>query len=156
MDYKAKIDELDGWRNHEQKTDLEEAIEELQNELGIDLPESYVSFLPSGGGVSCVGVSFQTSEDASTTLDFFYGLTGQDNDLSQAYERFKDRLSPEFLPIARDEPGNQVLLNLEDETIHFFDHENEGEEEAVTPLADDLDGWLESLSVEVIENEEDS
>lgn len=138
----------------------ESDIQDFENKYSIIFPSSYKSFLMTYNACRTTKASFDFVENGRETgsdVKVFYGLKYGRKEyyysLNYAYEMFKDRIPQDFIPIASDSGGNQVLMNLKDEKIWFWDHEREadtddGEEvsmDNMSFIANNLDEFLNSL-----------
>lgn len=162
--YKQNIKLLEGYyiRNQKPKLDSSEYIKNLENEIGNDLPANYLDFLLNYGGFAFTDVIYPLLEsnevDDEQVLSVCFGiLPGDSYDLIRNYHTFKDRIPPNFLPIACDRMGNLVCLSINGEDreyIYFWQHDAEeivddsekiGYPEDVYLVAQSFDEFISSL-----------
>jgi hypothetical protein len=111
-----------------------EQIQGLEHELGIHLPDHYVDFLlkNNGGRPKPNGFSYISQVDKEFhkgMIDWFLGVhTGKHDDFQEYYEIYKNRIPRGSIAIAHDPGGNLICLSLKDETVYFWDHNEEVEE----------------------------
>jgi hypothetical protein len=124
-------------------------ISSFEENWGVALPFEYKEFLLAGNQElfrnKCFNFLGGQKTDSSVIQDFFV-LHGE------VYRRLdfymKDRLSRfmlDCIPIANDVFGNLVLLKSGGGGVYFWDHEREGGDDALTPVAQNLDDFLNSL-----------
>lgn len=94
-------------------------IYEGRNEL--KLPDQYKTFLIKYNGGETPNTSFDTGDEASD-LKGFYGLG--DNKYSLDKVALKASEGENYLPIALDSFGNDILINIKMGSIYFHNHEN--------------------------------
>jgi cell wall assembly regulator SMI1 len=111
-------------------------INRFENLIGHKLPDDYHEFLKSvNGGELDPILSYrflETGRETESTLQLFYGLHDVDTSnltrLFNVYHVYQKRMPEHLIPIASDEGGNKICLNLSPDKfgeIVFFDHENE-------------------------------
>lgn len=121
----------------------------FKNQWKVDLPKEYEEFLLTGRQEDLRGKCFdflvRGKNDSSVIQDFFV-LFGE------AYRKLDfymlDRLtrfSLDCIPVASDVFGNIILLKSGGGGVYFWDHEREGQEDALIFLADGFDQFLQSL-----------
>ncbi|MES2821148.1 MAG: SMI1/KNR4 family protein [Pseudomonadota bacterium] len=134
-----------------------EAIKKFEQKWNFKFPDSYKAFLleSNGGKPALDRFSFfdinKNGLDQSV-INNFYGVPGKKNtkkdylNLNFKLAIFSERLPKDFIPIASDVFGNQVVLALSGENegcVYFFDHELE--EDNLSMIAKTLDEFLSSL-----------
>ncbi|MGL5833923.1 MAG: SMI1/KNR4 family protein [Waterburya sp.] len=112
----------------------QENIEQLEKQLGFELPSNYKDFL-SFYGLSAfeeyVYFPFQESypKDDKGLFSVFFGIYSDDSyDLIDNYYSYQGRMSSNLLPIANDPGGNIICMSIntdDKENIYFWDHEDE-------------------------------
>ncbi|MBD2800046.1 SMI1/KNR4 family protein [Xenorhabdus sp. M] len=119
------------------KTPVNEGlISDFEQKIGSSLPNEYRLFLEKYNGGYPEPSSFQffdsdNIEDGSS-VDRFLSLGCEKyHDLNQYFINYKDRIPPNFLPIAHDPGGNLILISLNHDkpAIFFWDHEFEADED---------------------------
>jgi hypothetical protein len=131
-----------------------ELVEQLENEIGYRLPESYRSFLlnTNGAEVPAGRGCFRVETDSIKgwiCIDCFYGVTGPNVppvlQLGQSIKDFASMLPPGMLPVATDAFGNQILLSLGGQdrgAIFFYNH---AVDEPIVRLASSFGHFLDGL-----------
>jgi hypothetical protein len=118
----------------------------LQEVVAAKLPKDYIDFVRAYGGYA-----FETRlafgvEKGRTSVDVLSGFTGGDAyDVIAQVERLE--LPEGLVPVLRDPGGNFVLVDVEDGTVLFYDHEADdadAEDMTLFPLADSLEEFVES------------
>ena len=108
-------------------------------ELSVDarLPDEYRSFLAAtNGGSPAEGRSWMKLKRGWIgsnwiCVDFFYGISRSDvraYELGRIWKTFRTRVPKDFLPIATDSYGNQILIGLQgskEGSVFFWNHEQE-------------------------------
>jgi len=131
-------------------------IANLENELGISLPNQYRRFLleHNGGRPSADCFDFKGGTTGSC-VDWFLGIHNKPhNNLLRYLETYKDRIPQNFFPIAHDPGGNLIAISVagfDRGRVYFWDHEQEKEEgetpdySNVVPIADSFDEFIGKL-----------
>lgn len=134
----------------------EPAVAELENSLNIRLPESYRRFLLENNGGRPVPDGFHfKGKTRGSSVDWFLGLLdGEANDLKTYLRIYRERLPPNFFPIACDPGDNLICISVsgaDKGSIYFWDYEREGEPSAtggysnVIPVADSFHDFIKNL-----------
>jgi hypothetical protein len=130
-------------------------ISALEQKLGRKLPESYKKMLLKHNGGRPDPNSFSTSKgEYVSDIQFFYGIISREHiyDLERRYDQFQDRLPAKYLAIAGNSGGDQILLDLDQADIHFFDHELE----EIVFVSESFEAFLDSIyETEEVESEFD-
>jgi hypothetical protein len=105
----------------------EKDILSLEKYINSNLPKSYKKFLLYGNGGRPTPDSFYFPKSNSyVRIHFFLGITTNSYSIRSNYKVFRNRIKDDLLiPIATDEAGNIILLDIRSEYIYFFDHELE-------------------------------
>lgn len=138
----------------------ESDIVNFEKMIELQLPKAYRDFLLKNNicEVSPNGFIYQDNEtELDSVVNLFYGLKAKRSEyyysLEWVYDAKKDRMPKAFIPIAGDPFGNEIILNVNDGSIWFWDHEEEVEfEEDEEPIFENiylisksLDDFLNSL-----------
>jgi len=107
-----------------------EEIVELEFRLGVQLPTDYQRFLREQNGGRPSPKAFEGPTGDGSIVHFFFTLNRQSPHywIHEELDTYEQRVPPHLLPIASDDFGNLVLLDLGAKSvgaIHFWDHENE-------------------------------
>ncbi len=118
-----------------------ELIYIIEESNGVQLPESYVSFLLEyNGGTPERNISQSIYiELIEFFVQEFYGIRGKE-DLQLNIDTYKDRMPYNTIPIASVEGGNLLCMSFQSDTfgfIYFWNHE----------LVDDLNPILSMLDL---------
>lgn len=109
-------------------------LKDLEDFLGLKLPQDYRSFLLEHNGKKFLKNTFEVSEGEYSVVHHVYRLSN-DNDYFDLLNAYKNRRSTrfegnnDFLVIADDNVGNYVILSLELSTfgeIYFYDSDTLG------------------------------
>lgn len=139
-----------------------ERIAEVEQTLGIKLPEQYKAFLlkHNGGGPRPSGFLYRRDgEEAQAGLaSWFLAIhNGPQENFLDYFQTFRHRIPRDTVPIARDPGGNLILLGLEGSLqgkVFFWDKESEPldgsptEPELLYWVADSFDDFLKGLGKE--------
>lgn len=118
------------------KKHSENEIIKIENKYGFEFPQDYREFLLKFGNSSFESNSYfhsiertpYATEDNLDSINVFYGLDNDDNDLAEQVEIYLDRIPKAIIPIAEAEGGNIICIGVKDEIngkIFYWDHENE-------------------------------
>ncbi len=134
-----------------------QAIDEFARARRIRLPDQYKNFLlENNGGVPERRV-FPISKypyDTHGQIKVFLGMECQwaTDTLTYAYDLYVDSIPPELLPIASDDLGNYVCLQLNNDPVQvvFWDHRHfwstgQWRDQDLYHVADSFDEFLELL-----------
>ena len=107
-------------------------IDLFENNLSMSLPDEYKAFLLNSNGGISPNLKYFDFEEEDSVIDAFFGIELQKKDRNYDLEinhiRMENRCPIEFLPIAIDAFGNKILLNLDNKSVYFWDHELEADE----------------------------
>lgn len=129
----------------------ENEILNFEKIIGEQLPLEYRTFLKENNGGRPKPNIFKTLKgDYETDIQFFFGITSGNYDLEENFNRLKNIISIDYIPIAIDSGGNFVLLNLNTREIYFLDWNNK-EKYLVTDTFKSFINELYNLKKEVTE-----
>ncbi len=119
----------------------EKHIVEFEKDNGVTLPNDYKEFLKEYNGGEPVN---KILPKPNTTIQYVYGMVEEPSwaSLFKAIDTFQNRIPSWYVPIANDDGGNLIIMNLYEESrgvIAFWDHENECE--------GDADQYFENLTL---------
>jgi cell wall assembly regulator SMI1 len=109
-------------------------IQNFESVIDAKLPTDYRDFLSVWNGGRPAASNFDTAEQGiGSMVHFFYTLdtVAKSYRMIDKYQVYSDRIPPGLVPIACDDFGNQILINLNLDyygTIYFWGHENENPE----------------------------
>ncbi len=106
----------------------EREFNNLQKELGVNLPIDYIKFLQkSNGGIPELNiVELENEEIKSFSVTEFFGINNvKINDLKSQYICYNERIPRSNLPICRVEGGNIICLNIDNGLISLWGHDSE-------------------------------
>lgn len=112
----------------------QEEIKQIEEAISRSFPADYINFLINFGGSAFEGyVDFcfldKYSHDERGLLSVFFGVRpGDGYDLMRNYETYRERIPPNFLPIADDPGGNLICLSIDGDdkgSVYFWDHNEE-------------------------------
>ncbi len=115
----------------------EEALRELANHIGHELPPAYLAFVSKHDGAHPQDNSLATSDNEVGVSRFIPAAEAAN--LSQEVEG----LPSGVIPFAEDDCGNFFYVNPATGAVHFWDHEVEGEDEQI---AEDAADFVERLA----------
>lgn len=114
----------------------ETEVNAFEEEISSKIPNEYRTFLLKYNSCEPVPNTFQfileSGDKDESMVDYFYGLNmGRKNsfrDLNENFKIFKNRIPQNYLSIGSDPGGNQIIINLKEGSIFFWDHELEVDE----------------------------
>ena len=132
-------------------------VKAVENEMGVELPESYRRFLLAYNGGRPSPAFFTAVENGEAVwmrIHFFFGIDDdvEGCDLLWYYRTLLGRLPRKVIAVANDEVGNLFCLDLRPEghgRVLFWDHELEGagpDRALRVVVASSFDGWLNQLT----------
>jgi cell wall assembly regulator SMI1 len=135
----------------------EEALRQVEQHLGIELPDDHRGFLAEHNGGYLEPNAHPNPVGASVRLLYSAGPADVEelDDLESMAELYSpegeadDELLPGFLPIGEDDGGNLILLDVKGDSpgsVHFWEHEMTPPEEAYTRLNDNFSEFWEALA----------
>lgn len=114
------------------KTSLRD-IKQFEQECGVELPKQYVDFLLEYNGGYPHESSFKISDNEGESLvNKFYGIGDMKSNLGKVFEILEGEIPEDFVSIANDPGGNEILLGVNgeyQERVFFWAHDIEPEEE---------------------------
>lgn len=132
------------------------SYEQVRSELGIRLPDDYVSLLNNYNGsiVFDNGAMFKPkqktpidSENGFQSLEILYGLSGKDN-LIKKNVMYKDQIPAGFVIIGESIGGSQVCMSSAGGGIYFWFHESETDDGSLFVVSDSLNSFINSLIID--------
>jgi len=123
------------------KPPLSEArLVQVEEKIGIRLPEQYRRFLLKYNGGQPIPASFHYKTEAGpysgSMVDWFLAIyDGEYNNFESWFELCKGeqpRVPANLVPIAHDPGGNLICISVsgsDQGAVYFWDHENEAEDE---------------------------
>lgn len=131
----------------------EAELSELESALGVSLPSAYKALLQTAnGGHPELNTFVPEGADPESrwSIDVFYYLssdkTGEEN-VWRVLGEYQQILRNRCLPVARDEGGNQVIMDLADSppSVKMAIHDERFRE---IPVAESFDRFLDLLSTD--------
>ncbi|MFS0765701.1 MULTISPECIES: SMI1/KNR4 family protein [Peribacillus] len=128
-------------------------IKQFEQEYDVTLPKQYVDFLLEYNGGYPQESSFKISDDEGESLvNKFYGIRDMKSNLGKVFEVLEGEIPEDFISIANDPGGNEILLGVSGEyqgKVYFWFHDIELEDEMgnMFILADSFDEFLNNLYV---------
>ncbi|KWW21751.1 SMI1 / KNR4 family protein [Peribacillus simplex] len=108
-------------------------INQFEQEYDVNLPKQYVDFLLKYNGGYPQESNFKISDDEGESLvNKFYGIGDMKSNLAKVFEVLEGEIPDEFISIANDPGGNEILLGVSGEyqgKVYFWNHDIEPEEE---------------------------
>lgn len=118
--------------NENPKISLQD-IKQFEQEYDISLPKQYVEFLLEYNGGFPQESGFKISDDEGESLvNRFYGIGDMKSNLGKVYDVLEGEIPEDFISIANDPAGNEILLGVSGEyrgKVYFWIHDMESEEE---------------------------
>jgi cell wall assembly regulator SMI1 len=134
----------------------EQAIQSLEQKLGIKLPADYAHFLliQNGGSVDFSNKYYYQLPpefpDSALLLESFLSV----EEVETEYERVREAFCLSYVPIGVDDFGNYVCLGIaakEQGAVFFLDHElvdEETEQNLVVRIADSFGVFVSGLTTD--------
>lgn len=133
----------------------EQDLINLENQLGIKLPNGYREFLKkhNGGYPQPDGFDFADGDDGSS-VDKFLDISGSKSEsIIEYFNTYKNRIPKNYFPVAKDPGGNLILIGINNSgsDIYYWDHENESEDGDVPGMdnmhliASNFDEFIDNL-----------
>lgn len=114
------------------KVSLQE-VKKFEEENDIILPEQYVKFLTEYNGGYPKESNFKISDnEGESMVNKFYGIGEMSGNLGRVFEMLDGEIPEEFISIANDPAGNELLIGTRGEyygKVYFWLHDVEPEEE---------------------------
>jgi SMI1-KNR4 cell-wall len=126
-------------------------IKQFEQEYDIILPKQYVDFLLKYNGGYPRESNFKISDDEGESLvNKFYGIGDMKSNLAKVFEVLEGEIPDDFISIANDPAGNEILLGVSGEyqgKVCFWIHDIESEDEMgnVFILADSFTEFFNNL-----------
>lgn len=125
---------------------------EFEKRIGFDFPVSYVRFLERYNAARPVQniVRLNHAFCEGFMIDTFYGIT-QDRltNLNDNLDVYDDRIPGGYVPIAYTEGGNLVCMSPVDQSIVYWDHDDDllidEEKTGLLPIAESFEAFLEMI-----------
>jgi hypothetical protein len=107
-------------------------IKQFEQEYDIVLPKQYVEFLLEYNGGFPQKSGFNISDDEGESLvNKFYGIGDMKSNLGKVFEILEGEIPEDFISIANDPAGNEILLGVSGENqgkVYFWIHDRVPEE----------------------------
>lgn len=126
-------------------------IKQFEQEYEVTLPKQYVEFLLEyNGGFSKESGFIISDEEGESLVNKFYGIGDMKSNLGKVFEVLEGEIPEDFISIANDPAGNEILLGVSREyqgKIYFWIHDIEPEEEMdnMFILADSFAEFFDNL-----------
>lgn len=108
-------------------------IKQFEQDYDITLPNQYVDFLLEYNGGFPQESNFKISNDGGESLvNKFYGIGDMKSNLGKVFEVLEGEIPEDFISIANDPAGNEILLGINGEyqgKLYFWIHDIEPEED---------------------------
>ncbi len=111
----------------------DEQIDDLAIRIHEPIEGEYREFLKTTNGGTPYFDSFDLPDGDGSSIDRFYSTNSPDDALSR--ETFADRYPPGFIPIARCEGGDLILMSTDSGAIYFWEHEFEADDGIIPDLS---------------------
>lgn len=124
----------------------EDAVRKVGEQLGVDLPESYVKIASQFNGGCPDDDIFDAPGRPECVFDYLLSIP---DGLSEFIEDTEDRMPKSILPFATDPFGNAICFDYRQKgvpKIVFWDHEAKPKDTgALLPLSDNFGAFVDSL-----------
>jgi hypothetical protein len=126
-------------------------IKQFEHEYNVILPKQYVDFLLKYNGGYPQKSNFKISDNQGESLvNKFYGIGDMKSNLGKVFEVLEGEIPKDFISIANDPGGNEILLGINgeyQEKIYFWIHDIEPEDEMgnMFILADSFSEFFNNL-----------
>jgi hypothetical protein len=136
--------------NENTKISLQD-IKQFEHEYNVILPKQYVDFLLKYNGGYPQESNFKISDNQGESLvNKFYGIGDMKSNLAKVFEVLEGEIPEDFISIANDPGGNEILLGVSGEyqnKIYLWIHDIEPEDEMgnVFILADSFSEFFNNL-----------
>jgi hypothetical protein len=136
--------------NRNTKISLQD-IKQFEHECNVMLPKQYVDFLLKYNGGYPQESNFKISDNQGESLvNKFYGIGDMKSNLAKVFEVLEGEIPKDFISIANDPGGNEILLGISgeyQEKIYFWIHDIEPEDEMgnMFILADSFSEFFNNL-----------
>ncbi|MDQ0927832.1 cell wall assembly regulator SMI1 [Bacillus atrophaeus] len=154
------------------RIDTNEQINEIEMNIGKQLPSDYKDFLKAYGGCDLESKKttdeieydvcykplekdpWMDKDDETQLLEGFYGLTSNHDSIQKAIDTYSDRFPRNIIPIASSAGGNEICIDIENEKILFWDHELSHPDKDFFLIANSFEEFILSLVDEPIETDD--
>lgn len=126
-------------------------VKKFELEYNVGLPKQYVDFLLENNGGYPKESNFKISDDDGESLvNKFYGIGDMKSNLAKVFEILEGEIPDDFISIANDPGGNEILLGVSGEyqgKVYFWLHdiEQENEMDNMFILANSFDEFFNNL-----------
>lgn len=152
----TKIETLGGFQSieNDEPKDNEFQVAQYLSDNKLNLPNIYIDFSEKYGGCmfnndvvfSSISKIPSAYEDGSCPISIFYGWNQGEESLQENREAFIEQISEKYFVIAEANPGDQLLVNNEDNKIYYWAHE-ESENDCIFLVANSFEDFIESLEI---------
>ena len=129
-----------------------EQLEQLEQEIGAALPESLRSILLDYNGGRPTPKTFEVQGHPERLFDIqlFYGVTGEIEceNVGWNFWEFHELSDRGLIPFARTDTGDQLLVDLQDGSVVFWDALEEDPNQRCYRVADSHAAFLSALRAE--------
>lgn len=117
-------------------------IHEFEKLVRYTFPEDFVKCVLHNNGGRPRKRAFKTDKDRERELKTFLSFNEEDREtVWKIFEWSKKELSNKYIPFAIDHFDNLICFNAENDSVVFFEHENQ----SIEKIADDFNEFLDSL-----------
>ncbi|WP_208349848.1 SMI1/KNR4 family protein [Pseudaestuariivita rosea] len=140
---------------------------EVEKIVGIHIPESLVKLLPSDGQAAGFNMTVEIEPQEKNPLvgsnnkqavSTLFGLGRGDHGIVSEFERLKDRIHGNCIPIADDSLGNAFVIDTLTRNVLFWHHEcqdGEGSPAALSLVSRSMEDFIDGLLPGTEPNSED-
>ena len=136
--------------NGNQKISLQD-IKQFEREYNVTLPKEYIDFLLKYNGGHPQESNFKiTNDEGESLVNKFYGIGDMKSNLAKVFEVLEGEIPEDFVSIANDPGGNEILLGVSGEyqgKIYFWIHDIEPDDDMgnMFILADSFSEFFDNL-----------
>jgi len=108
----------------------EQELTNLENQLGVKLPVSYIEFLKKNNGGYPQPDDFDFSDDGSSIDRFLEVSDSKNESIIEYFNTYRNRIPKNYFPVAKDPGANLILIEINGagSKIYYWNHENEVED----------------------------